>query len=175
MSTFIIAGPITKLGFGTASVLFPKLITFYKVYCVFGIGITLFVNAINFARISYQKSWDCFSSAYPTQKEAFSHRMEQDWLATSIYGKTDLTRQSFKLLPFLKPILGIFVKPFLCCSCDANKICSTYKMYLFSKTGQYVISKVTPSPFLEIFSLSKRVSIGWLQAFRISLRINFSI
>ena len=34
VNTFIAVSPITKLGSGTASVLFPTLITFYKIYCV---------------------------------------------------------------------------------------------------------------------------------------------
>ena len=48
MSPFIIVSPIARLGFGTSSVLFPTLITFYMVYCVFEIAI----NVINFVRIS---------------------------------------------------------------------------------------------------------------------------
>ena len=42
---------IAKLGFGTASVLFSTLITFYKVYRVFGTAIKWFVNVTNFVRI----------------------------------------------------------------------------------------------------------------------------
>ena len=43
---------IDVLGFGTASVLFPTLITFCLVKCVFGIAIKWFVNVTNFVRIS---------------------------------------------------------------------------------------------------------------------------
>ena len=39
VSNFIIVGPIIKLDFRTASVLFATLITFYKRHCVFGIAI----------------------------------------------------------------------------------------------------------------------------------------
>ena len=69
VSTFII-----RLGFRASSVLFPTLITF----CVFGIAIKWFVNAINFVRIWLFKS--SFSSAYTTLKEAFSHCMDQNCL-----------------------------------------------------------------------------------------------
>ena len=48
VSTFKIATPIAKHSFRTASVLFPTLITFYKIYSVFGIAIKRFVNAIKF-------------------------------------------------------------------------------------------------------------------------------
>ena len=50
VSTFIILSPITKLGFGTANVLFPMFITFYKIYCVYGIAIKWFANVISFVR-----------------------------------------------------------------------------------------------------------------------------
>ena len=56
MSTFIIVSPIIKRSFRTASVLFPTLITFYKINCVFGIAIKLFLNVTNVVRISLVKS-----------------------------------------------------------------------------------------------------------------------
>ena len=52
VSTLIIVSHITKLGFGTATVLFPTLTTFYKAYCVFEIAIKWFANVINFVRIA---------------------------------------------------------------------------------------------------------------------------
>ena len=48
VSTFKIATPKAKYSFRTASVLFPTLITFYKIYSVFGIAIKRFVDAVNF-------------------------------------------------------------------------------------------------------------------------------
>ena len=62
MSTFvsIIVSPIARLGFGTASVLFPTLITFCLVKCVFGIAIKWFVNVTNFVRISLFEKWRFF-------------------------------------------------------------------------------------------------------------------
>ena len=48
VSTFKIATPIAKHSFRTASVLFPTMITSYKIYSVFGIAIKRFVDAINF-------------------------------------------------------------------------------------------------------------------------------
>ena len=56
----VIVSPITKLGFGTASVLFPTLITFYKIYCVLGIAIKCLVYVISFVRILLFKSWSFF-------------------------------------------------------------------------------------------------------------------
>ena len=69
--TFIIVRPITKLCFRTAIVLFPTMITFYETYCVFGI------------LLSGLWMWK-ISSCGP------------ELSATSILGKTDLTRWSFK-------------------------------------------------------------------------------
>ena len=50
--------------------------------------------------------------------------------ATSTLGKTYLIRWSFKLLLFLKPALGIFVKTFPCYSSGASKMCDSSKMFL---------------------------------------------
>ena len=62
MSNFTIISPITKLGFGTTNVLFPTLIRFYKICCVFGIAVKWFVNVTNFVRISLpQQSSAVFS------------------------------------------------------------------------------------------------------------------
>ena len=44
VSAFTIVSHKAKLGFGTASVLFPSLITFYKIYCGFRIATNWFVN-----------------------------------------------------------------------------------------------------------------------------------
>ena len=52
VSTFIIISPITKFGFGTATVLFPTFITFYKIHCIFGTAVKWFVNVINFVKLT---------------------------------------------------------------------------------------------------------------------------
>ena len=80
VSTFIIVSPIMKFSFRTASVLFPTLITFYKIYCISGITIKCLVYVISFVRISLFKSWSFFSSADTTPKEGFSHCMDQNCL-----------------------------------------------------------------------------------------------
>ena len=49
LRTFLVISPITKLDFKT-------LITFYKVYWVFGIAVKWFANVMNFVRISLSKS-----------------------------------------------------------------------------------------------------------------------
>ena len=58
--TFIIVSPIAKLSFRTASILFPTLITFYKIYCIFAITIKCLMYVISFVRISLFKSWSFF-------------------------------------------------------------------------------------------------------------------
>ena len=60
MNTFMIVSHITKLDFGTTSVMFPILITFYSICFVFGISIKWFVNVINFIRNSLLKYWSFF-------------------------------------------------------------------------------------------------------------------
>ena len=50
MSNFIIAATITEVIFRTTIALFPTLITFYKIYCAFGMTIKRLVNVINFLR-----------------------------------------------------------------------------------------------------------------------------
>ena len=67
-----------KTCFGTSSVLFPTLITFYKIYCVFGITIKWFVNVINFVRILLFKSWSFFISLHKSQGSIY--RMDQNCL-----------------------------------------------------------------------------------------------
>ena len=133
MSTFIIFSPIAKLSFRTASVLFTRLIIFYKIYCVFGIAIKRFVNVISFVRISLFKSF--FISLHNSQGDIFpTHGPELS--ATSVLGKMHPTRWSFIILPFLKFILGISAKIFLCCLSGASETCSSSEMILmFLKTG----------------------------------------
>ena len=78
VSTFII-----RLGFRASSVLFPTLITF----CVFGIAIKWFVNAINFVRIWLYKFF--FISLHNSQGGLFPlHGPELP--VTSIPGKLTL-------------------------------------------------------------------------------------
>ena len=139
VSSFIFVSPLTKLNFRATSVLFPTLITFYKMYCVFGISFKSFVNVINLIKISPFKSWifrhqGTIVILHNSQGRIFSPDGPV-FPATSILGKTDLTRWPFKLLPFLKPILGISVKTFLCHPCGASKICSSSNMIvMFLKT-----------------------------------------
>ena len=125
----MIVSPITKLGFGTATVLLPTVITFYKIYCGFGITIKWFVNVIYLFRILLFKSQVCFINLHNSQGGLFpTHGPELP--AKSILVKTDLTRSSFKLLPFLKLILGISVNTFFCCSYGASGKWTSSKMFL---------------------------------------------
>ena len=71
VSTFIIVSPIMKLGFRTASVLFPALITSYKIYCVFRITIKWFVNVINFVRILLFKNLSFFHQLIQLARRPF--------------------------------------------------------------------------------------------------------
>ena len=104
MSTFIYVSPITKLGIGTASVLIPTLITFCKINCVFRIAIKLFVNVINFVRISLFKSWSLFYQLTPRFPK---HGPELP--AASMLPKTDLKRWSF---PVFKTYSGDICESF---------------------------------------------------------------
>ena len=137
VSTFIVTSPITKLGFRTSSVLLPTLITFYKVYFFFfELELSGLWNVINFIRISIFKSWSFFHQLTQfTRRQILTAPHGPQLLVASILGKTDLTRWSFKLLPFLKLILGISVKTFWCCSSGASKMCNSSKMFLFLETG----------------------------------------
>ena len=135
VSNFIIVSPITKLSFRIASALFSTLITFYKIYCVLGTATKCLVYVISFVRIALFKSWSFFHQLTQLTRRPFPTAWTR--IACYIYlSKTDLTRGSFKFLPFLKLILGISVKTFLCCSSGASKICSSSKKILmFLKTG----------------------------------------
>ena len=72
VSTFISVNPITKGSFRTVSVLFPTLIKFYKIDCVFGISIKCLVHVISFIRISLFKSWRSFHQLTQLTRRLFS-------------------------------------------------------------------------------------------------------
>ena len=81
LRTFLVISPITKLDFKT-------LITFYKVYWVFGIAVKWFANVMNFVRISLSKSWTFFHQLTKLTKTPFPTTWTR--ITTSILGKTDL-------------------------------------------------------------------------------------
>ena len=61
---FIIVSPITKLDYGTVSVLLPTLFTFYKMCYPFGIAIKWFVNMINLSELRFLKIEVFFISSH---------------------------------------------------------------------------------------------------------------
>ena len=118
LSTFIIVSPKTILGFRTATVLFPALISLYKVYCIFGLAIKW--------SLSIFKVKHFFINLHNLQGGLFPLN-GQELPPTRIIGKTDLPRGS---LSFLNRTKGIPVKTFSCSSSGACKIYNSSKKFL---------------------------------------------
>ena len=131
-------------------------------------------NILNVLFVSLLLKWEVLFTDLHTSQECFFPSRGLDLPSASTLDNTARTRLSLRLLSFLKPIIGMFVKTALWATSEVSKKCNSAKIFLtFWKTGYKVRLKVILFCSSLIFSLSSRESLEKPLALKIYFQTSY--